>query len=156
MSTGQYFRANVGAVVCNGAGDVLALQRRGKPGAWQLPQGGLDEGEDPSRAALRELCEETGIAESDVELIAEHPRWLAYELPAEMRSKRTGRGQVQKWFLFRLRADVPIDLSQAEHDEFDAHKWTRLEALAREVWQVRRHVYDELLEAFAPHLEGPA
>jgi putative (di)nucleoside polyphosphate hydrolase len=151
----QRFRANVGAVVADARGRVLALQRSGRVGAWQLPQGGLDEGEEPPQAALRELEEETGLSADDVELVAEHPRWLAYELPEEFRNSRTGRGQVQKWFLFRLRDGTEIDLSRAEAGEFDDHKWTTLRALAAEVWFVRRDVYEQLADAFAQNLIAP-
>jgi putative (di)nucleoside polyphosphate hydrolase len=148
----QFFRANVGVVVLDRDGRVLALQRAGQPGQWQLPQGGLEEGEDPRDAALRELCEETGLGVEDVELVAEHPRWLAYELPPEARSKKVGRGQAQKWFLFRLTREVAIDLTLATDAEFDAHKWTSLRALADEMWVVKRDVYLQLIEEFSPRL----
>ncbi len=147
-----FFRANVGAVVIDAQGRVLALQRRGRPGAWQMPQGGLEEGEEPAEAAQRELSEETGLSPRDVALVAEHPRWLAYELPPEMRRERLGRGQVQKWFLFRLRPGARVDLSRATDPEFDDHKWTTLDALIDEVWIVRRDVYRQVADAFAEHL----
>jgi len=149
----QVFRANVGVVVSTANGRVLALQRSGRPDAWQFPQGGLDDGESTLDAALRELHEETGLSPDQVELIAEHPRWVAYELPEELRSKRTGRGQVQKWFLFRLCDDVTVDLSRASDNEFDDFKWTTMPALVAEVWSVRRGVYREIHAYFADYLE---
>ena len=150
-----YFRANVGVVVTDGRGRILALQRAGRPGQWQCPQGGLDVGESPREAALRELEEETGIRQDEVELVAEHPRWLAYELPPKAQNERIGMGQVQRWFLVRLvDPDRAIDLSEAEHDEFDAFEWTTLDELAARVWIVKRPIYEELATHFAADLCG--
>ena len=147
-----FFRANVGVVVSNADGEVLALERSGKPGHWQLPQGGLDGGESPRAAALRELHEETGIPPDAVEVIAEHPRWLAYELPERARSKHLGRAQVPTWFLVRLHAGVSVDLAAASDAEFEAFRWTKLRTLADEVWEVRAPIYHELATFFAAWL----
>ena len=100
----QSFRAGVGAIILNEDGKVLGLERKDIPDAWQMPQGGLEENETPEQAVKREVCEETGIEASNLELIASTPGWLAYELPEEARSKKIGRGQVQRWFLFRFRS----------------------------------------------------
>jgi len=138
--TSQFFRANVGVMVARPDGCVLVLERVDKPGQWQLPQGGLDVGEEPREAALRELQEETGIAPVHVELLAEHPGWLAYELPPERRRQKTGRGQVQKWFLFRfLGADSDIDLEPPPGD-------------IEEVWEVRRPIYEALIDEWSDRL----
>jgi len=134
-------------------GKVLALQRRDQKGCWQMPQGGLDVGEQPRDAALRELNEETGLKPQQVELVSEHPRWLAYELPPEARSKKTGRGQVQKWFLLRLRDDAAdFDPAQVANVEFDGGRWMTLSELAEIVWEPKRPVYEDLVTAFGAHL----
>jgi putative (di)nucleoside polyphosphate hydrolase len=153
MGKHQSFRANVGIAVLDGEGRVLALQRRGKKGAWQMPQGGLDAGEQPYDAALRELNEETGLSAQQVQLVAEHPRWLAYELPEQARSKKTGRGQVQKWFLLRLLDDAgSFDPTQIDNDEFTGGRWMTLPRLAEIVWLPKRPIYEDLVGAFSEYL----
>jgi putative (di)nucleoside polyphosphate hydrolase len=154
----QWFRANVGIVVARADGRVLIFERADKPGQWQLPQGGLDVGEEPRDAALRELQEETGISPEHVELIAEHPDWLAYELPPERRRRKTGRGQVQKWFLYRfLGTDADIDPVPlpGERQEFSACRWMSLADLVEEVWEVRQPIYRALLREWAGVLGDP-
>lgn len=126
-------------------GNVLVFERSDRPGSWQMPQGGLDMGEEPLAGALRELKEETGIEGSMVSLLGEHPEWLAYEWPAHLRDGRTDgrRGQVQKWFAFRASPELHVDLTHS--DEFRAHRYTSREALADGVHEMRRGVYRQLV-----------
>ena len=143
----QYFRAGVGAVIMNGRGLILVLERADIPGAWQLPQGGLDAAEEPLQAVRREVAEETGIPADDLELLASCPEPLAYELPADVRSGRTGRGQVQYWFLFRFRGpDNAIDVRNG--GEFRAWQWMEFDALLQAAKEFRRPLYRRLIEQF--------
>jgi putative (di)nucleoside polyphosphate hydrolase len=97
------------------------LRRADHPEAWQLPQGGLEPGETPTSAAWRELVEETGLTAANTELIGVMECWLGYELPEQMRSKKTGRGQLQLWHIFHLtHPDAPV----RPGEEFTDHRWT--------------------------------
>lgn len=147
MASHQAFRANVGIVVINADREVLAFERKHQRDAWQLPQGGLDVGEEPIDAAYRELEEETGLARDDVEYVGAHPQWLAYELPEHLR-RTHWRGQVQRWFLFRLRPESSVDLSRAKDDEFVAHRFMPMAELLASVWSIRRPIYEELARHF--------
>lgn len=148
----QTFRAGAGAVILNKSGKVLGLERKDIPGAWQLPQGGLDEGESPLQAAKREVREETGIKAKDLELLSAASQLLAYELPLEARTKKTGRGQVHYWFLFRFTGqDEAITLGDKK--EFKAWKWVSMSKLASKVVSFKKPVYRALVEDFKPYLK---
>jgi len=147
------YRRNVGAVLFNPQGLVLIARRADVAhDAWQLPQGGLDDGEEPRTAVLRELREEIGTDRA--EIIGEVPEWLRYDLPAELVGTALGgkyRGQMQKWFALRFQgqdSDIRLDLDA--HPEFNAWRWERLEELPRIVVAFRRPIYERLVEAFAP------
>ena len=151
VSTTQSFRAGVGAAIIDDAGRVLALERADLPGAWQLPQGGLELGEEPGQAVYREVTEETGILPRDLTLLDKYPGLLAYELPLEHRSPKTGRGQVQYWFLLRVKAGhEALDLSTAR--EFRASRWCRFDELTTTAAEFRKPIYAALHERFRNHL----
>ena len=143
------YRPNVGALLFNPAGLVLVARRadlpnaEGAPGGWQLPQGGMDDGEDPAVAVLRELEEEVGTR--NAVLLAEHPEWLRYDLPAHLIGVALGgryRGQAQKWFAMRfLGEDSEIRLDLDPHPEFDAWRWARLAELPAMAVPFKRAIY---------------
>ncbi len=123
--------------------------------AWQLPQGGIDEGEDAEAAALRELGEETGIAPGHVELIAQAPGEFFYDLPDDLIGKvwkGKWRGQRQRWFLYRFTgADGDVNIA-TDHQEFRAWRWaTQAEVIDLAV-PFKRDLYTEVFAALAGHM----
>ena len=166
-SGGSFYRPCVGVALVNAEGHAFIGHRRRKRAtdvldarSWQMPQGGIDAGEQPVEAARRELWEETSVR--SIELIAELPRWLSYDLPEDALKRWGGRyrGQTQKWFLFRFTGkDNEIDVRRpagGAHDaEFDAWRWERLERLPELVVPFKREVYETVSAAFSP-LARPA
>jgi putative (di)nucleoside polyphosphate hydrolase len=147
----RYFRAGVGAVIVDGDGLVLVGERRDRPGAWQFPQGGIEAGEEPEDAVFREIDEETGMTRADLKLLARHPSWLCYELPPRLRSPKTGLGQAQRWFLFRLKSRRPGLLPPA-HPEFRRYAWVTFDSAVRRAVSFKRPVYRSVREHFAAHV----
>lgn len=146
----QPYRPCVGIALFNAEGLVFAARRIDTPqDAWQMPQGGVDEGETPRAAALREMKEEIGTA--DAEFIAESADWLCYDLPPELRGKvwkGRYRGQRQKWFALRFTGrDADIDIVTA-HPEFSEWRWMPLEALPRLIVPFKRSVYEAVAAEF--------
>lgn len=136
------FRAGTVAVVSNSKGKVLAFQRCDRADQWQLPQGGIDEGETPVEGVWRELKEETGLDNSHVRLIDEHPEWTLYEWPDGI--KRGHRlGQAQRWFFFEAIDDDVVPTPDGE--EFNDWKWVRIPWLIEQVVEFRQASYERVL-----------
>ena len=150
------YRRNVGVMMLNADGAVFVGQRADRyKDAWQMPQGGIDEGEDPRTAALRELEEETGVLPSLVEIIAESEGWLPYDLPHDVVPSFWGgryRVQEQKWYLMRfLGSDDQVRID-TEHPEFSAWCWQPVEHLVEKIVPFKREVYARVVEEFERYL----
>ena len=146
------YRPCVGVVLVNAEGRIFAGQRKDSPvAAWQMPQGGIDAGETPKAAALRELREETGITRDLVEFVAKAPNWVTYDLPDDLVGKVWGgkyRGQRQRWFLFRyLGRDDQIDIA-TQHPEFSQWRWVTAEEMLAAIVPFKRAVYEDVVAAF--------
>jgi putative (di)nucleoside polyphosphate hydrolase len=154
------YRPCAGIMLLNRDGKVFVGQRVDSTlEAWQMPQGGIDEGEDAETAAIRELGEETGIAPDLVELVAVAPDELFYDLPPEMIGKvwkGRWRGQRQRWFLYRfLGEDRDVDIATV-HEEFRAWRWADPADLPTIIVPFKKALYEAVLAAFAPHLDVAA
>lgn len=145
------YRPGVGLVLFNRAGLVFTARRIDtKEAAWQFPQGGIDEGEDPATAAMRELHEEIGTDKARI--VAESRGWISYDLPPDLADKvwkGRFRGQKQKWFALEfLGEDADIDIA-TEHPEFSEWRWMRLQDVPALIVPFKRALYDQVVAEFA-------
>ncbi|WP_111658370.1 RNA pyrophosphohydrolase [Isoalcanivorax indicus] len=165
----QGFRLNVGIILVGAGGRVFWGRRVGNRDAWQFPQGGMMPGETPEQTLYRELEEEVGLTEADVELLGSTEGWLSYRLPRRFLRRRRDDdsplciGQRQKWFLLRLTADEErIDLARSGTPEFQSWRWVNYWYPIRKVVHFKRGVYARALKELAPvmrrerHTESPS
>jgi putative (di)nucleoside polyphosphate hydrolase len=161
---GLPYRPCVGVMLINGEGRVFVGRRADRAGApegvgtwWQMPQGGLDEGEEPEAAARRELAEETGV--HSARFMARTRDWFTYDLPSELLGiawQGRYRGQKQMWFAARFEgeeSEIDIGPREGHEQEFDAWRWATLKELPALVVPFKRKVYSSVIEEFKPILK---
>ena len=146
------YRPCVGVMLANGSGHVFVGQRiDNDTAAWQMPQGGVDPGETPREAALRELWEETGVRADLVRIEAETDGWIPYDLPHDLVPniwKGRFRGQEQKWVLMRFQgADDDVNIA-TDHPEFSDWRWLPPDQLVANIVPFKREVYTRVLDQF--------
>lgn len=152
------YRPCVGVMLINRDGFVFVGNRiqaiDAGPLTWQMPQGGIDKGEDPRTAAFRELREETGVHKSKAEIVGEIDDWLTYDLPPHLVGhalKGKYRGQKQRWFAMRfLGKDSDVDIAADAHREFSEWAWVPIGELADLIVPFKRGIYERIVKEFAP------
>jgi putative (di)nucleoside polyphosphate hydrolase len=156
----KLYRPNVGLALFHRDGPVFLGKRYGTEGPyqWQMPQGGVDRGEKPAEAAIRELEEEIGVRGEHVDLLEETADWLYYDFPIDVRTKMKPRGrymgQRQKWFAFRFKgrdADIRLD---THTPEFSDWRWAALETAPDLVIPFKRPTYEEVVRRFKKYSVG--
>jgi len=149
------FRANVGIILSNDEGKVLLAGRVGSKG-WQFPQGGMLQGESAEDAMYRELHEEVGLIETDVEVLGRTQDWIRYRLPdrfVRRDSKPLCIGQKQRWFMLRLLgSDNQVRFDRSDTPEFDRWRWVEYWRPVNDVIYFKRRVYARALHELGPHL----
>lgn len=150
MEKEKKYRPNVADIVLSSAYPfeckLFIAKRSDMDNIWQFPQGGIDEGEDPKSAVLRELKEEIGTDE--VEIIAEHPEWLSYDFPEKVAKKMYPYdGQSQKYFLVRLKHGAKININ-TKHPEFDAYQFVGVKQVFEIINHFKRNIYVKVIKYF--------
>lgn len=150
------YRPCAGVMLVNGEGRIFVGQRiDSTTEAWQMPQGGIDPGEDPESAALRELQEETGIDPKLVTVIARSAGEHFYDLPVELKGKIWGgkyRGQRQIWFLLKFHGDDSDINIVTKHPEFHAWRWASLDEVEALIVPFKRELYHAVIQELSPHI----
>ncbi|SLN39872.1 RNA pyrophosphohydrolase [Roseovarius albus] len=150
------YRPCVGVMLVNQANEVFVGQRLDNDApAWQMPQGGVDPGEEPQDAALRELWEETRVSAELVTVLAQSEGWIPYDLPHDLVPKiwkGRYRGQEQKWFLLRFHGvDSDVNI-QTDHPEFSEWRWLPARDLVDNIVPFKRAVYEQVVSEFGVYL----
>lgn len=151
------YRPCVGVMLVNEDGKAFTGQRiDNHQDAWQMPQGGVDKGEDPKDAAFRELWEETGVTRDNAVLIAHSDDWIPYDLPHDLVPKIWGgkyRGQNQLWYLFKYTGDGSDITIETEHPEFREWMWMDIADLPEKIVTFKRHTYERVVAELSPHID---
>lgn len=149
------YRLGVGVMLLNDHGEILVAQRIDTPEpAWQMPQGGIDEGEDPLVALYREVHEEIGT--DNFKILSQLPEWVTYDVPPELADRLWNgqfRGQKQLWFCARFLGNTSDICLETAHPEFCAWKWITPDQLVASIVPFKRELYALLIKAFAPFLK---
>ena len=150
------YRKNVGIILCN-ANNKLLVCRRNRENSWQFPQGGFEDHETSENAMYRELYEEIGLKNDDVQILGKTKGWLKYDLPRKYQRKTNNQlciGQKQIWFLLRLISeDSNINLLSSEKPEFDSWKWVDKDEPLKMVIDFKKNVYTEAISQLIPLIE---
>ncbi|MCW9046112.1 MAG: RNA pyrophosphohydrolase [Alphaproteobacteria bacterium] len=141
------FRRGVGIMLFNKKGQIFVAQRLDTSGAWQMPQGGLDKGEKPKKAALREMKEEIGTDKGKI--VGKTRKWLSYDLPPHVVHlvwKGRHRGQKQRWYAVKFTGkDKDINLNHTNRPEFDRWKWVSVDDLVNDIVPFKRKLYKKIV-----------
>ena len=155
MNEGLY-RPNAGIIIFNEEGKLLWCKRKSGDG-WQFPQGGIDDGESPEEAIVRETYEEVGLKRNQIKIIKENDRWIKYDIPKNKIPKyfslknRKFRGQTQKWFLAEfIGEDSDINLNLHDQIEFTKWTWTSYWHPIRAGVEFKREAYRQVLSDLLP------
>lgn len=148
------YRPGVGIMLINDDKKVFVAKRIDmRAEAWQMPQGGIDEGEDPLTAAMRELEEETGTARA--KMLYETPQWLTYDLPNDLVPKiwkGRFRGQKQKWFLMQFTGSNTDINIETQHPEFSEWKWADVRQLTELIVPFKKNLYAQIVAELSPKI----
>jgi len=142
------YRPCAGIMLINAAGHIFTAERIDMPGAWQMPQGGIDKGESIKEAALRELEEEISVPAKAVTVLKQTADWIPYNLPDHLIGRVWGgryKGQKQHWTLMRLEGGEGLINLDTEHPEFSRWKWSSPNELVAEIVPFKRNVYQAVL-----------
>ncbi len=150
-----YFRPGAGSVIYNETGEVLIFERADQPGTWQLPQGGMDAGEEPLETLWRELKEETGFSQTDIAKVTEYPHWTIYAYPAKIRTlvRPDCLGQAHRWYFLELKPGIEVDLTKAHDKEFTDWRWTSFTQLITETGELKKEIYIQLASYFTENIK---
>lgn len=150
----RFFRAGVGTVIYNQAGQVALFERAVHPvGVWQFQQGGIDLEENPQETLWRELKEEIGLTKNDFENVQEMPFWTIHQSQKSVSDATKSRlGQAHRWYFLKLKEGVDIDITKAEELEVSDFRWSSFEEAIKETEDIKKHVYQQLEKYFEGYI----